>query len=292
MTATVVFEDLLFEELLQQPMVAEGAGSPLAAREANRQRLAHRRLTKQTPLRLSSTTAAVATSPAIRCGVLAKRGWLDVRASDRLGDGRFYCVLPAGGSRLECYRGEADSRVLRAIDLAQCGCIHAEDATDRRGKTADVDFHFCLGTAEGSVLFWSSPVDGPSWVSALQTALNSTPAYKQSPPPQPPVADGSPNGVAAPTTPVRSSPCVAPTMVRHLAASSFPVVTFTLKSAEDAVQLPETNGPSCCDRASNSSMVVPPTWVPDDEVAECPLCCNTFGFFLRRHHCRYARPQV
>jgi hypothetical protein len=273
-------------------MGAEGVGSPLAACEPNRQRLAHRRLAKQTPLRLSSTTAAcVVTSPAVtRCGVLAQRGWLDVRAADRLGDGRFFCVLPAGGSRLECYRDETESRAMRSIDLASCGCIHAEDVADhRRGsKTAalaDVDFHFCLGTAEGSVLFWASPVDGPPWVSALQSALKNTPAYNQSPPPQP-LVDSSPTGVAAPPTPVRSSPCVARTAVRHLASSSFPNAKSALMSADDIAETSETN---YTPTDSNSSAVVPPTWLPDDEVAECPRCTKAFGFFLRRHHCRYAR---
>ncbi len=270
-------------------MSVEGVGSPLAVCEPNRQRLTHRWLTKQTPLRLSSATAAcVVSSPAIQCGVLAQRGWLDVRAADRLGDGRFFCVLPAGGSRLECYRDETESRVMRSIDLASCGCIHAEDVADhRRGSkpaASDADFHFCLGTAEGSVLFWSSPADGPPWVRALQTALQNSPAFNQSPPPQPPVG-GSPNGAAAPPTPVRSSPCVARTAVYQLASNSFPEAKSVLKSTDDTTEIYKSNTPG----DSNSSVLVPPTWLPDDEVAECPRCGTAFGFFLRRHHCRYAR---
>ena len=271
-------------------MGADGVGSPLAVCEPNRQRLAHRRLTKQTPLRLSSTTAdCVVTSPAIQCGVLAQRGWLDMRSTGKLGDGRFFCVLLAGGSRLECYRDETESRVMRSIDLASCGCIHAEDLADhRRGSktaaSADADFHFCLGTTEGSVLFWSSPADGLHWVSALRTALKSTPAYNQSPPPQS-LADSSPTGVAAPPTPVRSSPCVTRTAVRHLASSSFPAAKSALTSADDTNEISVTQ---YAPADSNSSAAVPPPWLPDDEVAECPQCAKTFGFFLRRHHCRCA----
>lgn len=249
-------------------MLAEDAGTPLASREPNRQRLT-RRIGKQTPLRLStSTVCAAVTSPAVLTGVPAKRGWLDVRASDRLGDGRFYCVLPVGASRLECYRSEVESQMVRVIELSKCGCIHAEDVADRS------DFHWCLGTTEGSVLFWSSLVDGPSWVSALQTALHNTPTYNQSPPPPSLVDVSSPNRVAAPPTPVRSSPCVAPTAVC------------------DNMHMLATNGTRCADGSRNDSATRPPEWLLDDEVRECPLCSNAFGFFLRRHHCRYAKAQA
>lgn len=46
--------------------------------------------------------------------------------------------------------------------------------------------------------------------------------------------------------------------------------------------------PSRTQRAlSNSSGgYVIPTWQPDAEVSECPICHRQFGFLFRRHHCR------
>lgn len=37
-----------------------------------------------------------------------------------------------------------------------------------------------------------------------------------------------------------------------------------------------------------SDIVLPP-WQPDSEVNKCPVCGNPFGFFYRKHHCRYVR---
>lgn len=37
-----------------------------------------------------------------------------------------------------------------------------------------------------------------------------------------------------------------------------------------------------------SSEIMLPRWQPDSEVEECPICHKVFGFFCRKHHCRYA----
>jgi len=41
-------------------------------------------------------------------------------------------------------------------------------------------------------------------------------------------------------------------------------------------------GPCSMDRVEES-----PAWQRDEDAAECPRCHRTFGFLLRRHHCRF-----
>ena len=285
------------------------AHGALAAREPNRPGHTHRRVKQATAaLRLSTAPLQAASSPAAAAATTnrqehattplrppadtprtpAQQGWLEVRAVDaRLADGRFFCVLPVGGPRLECFRDEAAAAAAAAaashgaaaaIELPRCGCIHAEDLDDSGAPGAADDYHFCLGTSAGSVLFWAPRADGRGWIGALQAALAATPAFKQSPPPLPLLPDGTPlSRATALPTPVRSSPCVTPAAVRRLAQHT---------SSASPARSPETGDRSQRDAATANAVAAPPTWLPDDDVTECPLCDQSFGFFARRHHCR------
>lgn len=43
-------------------------------------------------------------------------------------------------------------------------------------------------------------------------------------------------------------------------------------------------------RISGLPAVSLPRWQPDAEVTYCPICHTQFSFFIRKHHCRFARP--
>lgn len=41
------------------------------------------------------------------------------------------------------------------------------------------------------------------------------------------------------------------------------------------------------DGAGSDRALVLPRWQPDSQVSHCPVCGTSFGFFFRKHHCRY-----
>jgi len=45
-------------------------------------------------------------------------------------------------------------------------------------------------------------------------------------------------------------------------------------------------------RLTRLPSVVLPRWQPDAEVTYCPICHTQFSFFVRKHHCRFVRPDT
>ena len=54
-----------------------------------------------------------------------------------------------------------------------------------------------------------------------------------------------------------------------------------------SIERPPYHPPSMADVQNRRNReIVLPKWQPDAEVAKCPICGTTFGFWYRKHHCR------
>ena len=235
---------------------------------------------------------AIAASPtsAVSAGAASPladiMGWMGVQCASAP-HSQLFCVLQ--GNMLLMHLDYQLGAPVLTLCLAACAALHCEDESE-----AD-DVMFAVSTLHGAFHFWApkrGAANAERWVAHLRASMAKS-GVKQSPPPKRKKMCKSPRPAALSSC----APCPSPRPSPRRLGGGLSAISGTGQLAlgsqmpSSSTHVPEgTSGnlESIEKEALQASTVsfLPPCWVSDEEVDTCQSCSQSFGFFVRRHHCR------
>lgn len=96
----------------------------------------------------------------------------------------------------------------------------------------------------------------------------------------------SPSAQRRPATP----PSPPPPIRRRTSSNNFGPAPRSSQAIAPPVQQQQQQQTRPSGSSRRPSEIVLPRWQPDAEVTICPICGTQFSVFIRKHHCRYVRP--